>query len=185
MTTPTETSEFPRLLALAKLRPGEPYSFTETADVEEMRAAAKRLDALSIRKLRFEGKLSPVGKRDWRLQGIVGATVSQACVVTLEPVTTRIDADISRIYSASAAPVPDGAELGPDDDIEIEPLPDEIDLGDIALEALALALPDYPRADAATLPDEATSPDDPGPEARENPFAALAALKDKMGKTDD
>ncbi|MEO0913555.1 MAG: DUF177 domain-containing protein [Pseudomonadota bacterium] len=185
MTTPLEIPEFPRPLSLARLRSGEPYSFVELAEPHEMAAAAARLDALSIRKLRFEGTLRPVGKRDWRLQGTVGATVTQACVVTLEPVTTRIDSAVSRLYSASAAQVPDGAELGPEDDIEVEPLPEEIDLGEIALEVLALALPPYPRAEAAALPEAATDPQDPGPEARENPFAALSALKDKLGKPDE
>ncbi len=176
---------FQRSVMLNRLTPGEPYSFSEVADTAESVSIATHLEALSVKKLRFDGILEPVGKRDWRLRGNLGATVSQPCVVTLEPVTTRIDTDVNRLYSASAAPVPDGAELGPEDDINIEPLPAALDLGEIAVEEIALALPAYPKRPEAELPNAATDPADPGPETRENPFAALAALRDKMEKPED
>ncbi|WP_161860845.1 YceD family protein [Algicella marina] len=179
------SSAFSRPVQLSRLTSAQPHLFEETADTGEMKAAALQLDIPAIRKLRLSARLEPAGKRDWRLRGSVGATVTQECVVTLEPVVTRIDTDFTRLYSAAARPVPDGAELGEDDDIDIEPIPEELDIGAIALEEIALALPLYPRAAGAELPETAVDPDDPGEVKRENPFEALAALKDKLSGNDD
>ena len=71
--------------------------------------------------------------------------------------------------------------LDPDEDDEIEPLGDRIDLGLVATEALALALPAYPRKPGAssgrpTLGLPATDASD-----AVKPFAALAALRGKLG----
>jgi hypothetical protein len=44
-----------------------------------------------VRKLRFIGTLEPEGAQDWRLTADLGATVVQPCVVTLAPVTTRLE----------------------------------------------------------------------------------------------
>ena len=66
--------------------------------------------------------------------------------------------------------------VDPDEDDEIEPLGDRIDLGRVAVEALALALPAYPRKPGAELrPRDRRGGDEP------KPFAALAALRGKAG----
>ena len=61
----------------------------------------------------------------------------------------------------------------PDD--EIEPLGPMIDAGEVLVEALALALPPYPRAEGAELPVAATAPDDQEDGGR-RPFQGLADL---------
>ncbi|MFN4100050.1 MAG: YceD family protein [Pararhodobacter sp.] len=141
----------------------------------EVRAGlAGELGALKIRKLDFRGTLTAEGRHDWRLEGMLGATAIQECVVTGEPVTTRIDTTIIRRFLRDMPePAEPEAEI-PDDDT-LEPLGASIDPGAVMTEALALALPDYPRAPGAELPESAT--DDTGPDERPNPFAALAALK--------
>lgn len=133
-----------------------------------------------IRKLSFVGTLRPEGRHDWRLEGMLGATVVQDCVITSEPVTTRIDTAVLRRFLRRMPEVDDIEAEIPDDD-SIEPLGPTIDPGAVMAEALALALPDYPRVPGAGLDDSATAqppgaaplPDTP----RRNPFAALAALK--------
>ena len=94
-----------------------------------------------MRKLRFAGRLVRLAGGGWQLDAELGATVIQTCVVTLDPVTTRIDQPVRRTFLPEAAPR--GAEIvvSPDEDDEIEPLGDRIDLGLVAIEALALALP--------------------------------------------
>ena len=139
-----------------------------------------------IRKLRFAGALIPVGKRDWRLEGLLGATVQQACVVTLEPVTSRIDEEVARAYAADFT-VPDAAEVEMPEDDSTDPLPETLDLHEVMVEALALALPAYPRADGAetgtavfTEPGKAAMTDEDA-----KPFAGLAALKQSLENKDD
>ncbi|WP_375281967.1 DUF177 domain-containing protein [Pseudooctadecabacter sp.] len=147
---------------------------------------AEALDVLTIRKLRLEGELIPMGKTDWRLEATLGATVQQACVVTLEPVTTRIDDDVLRTYSANFED-PDAAEVEMPEDDTTEPLPETLDLVAVMAEALALSLPPFPRKNGAeigsvqyTEPGKAAMTDE---DAR--PFAGLAALRDSLENKDD
>ncbi len=63
-----------------------------------------------------------------------------------------------------------------------EPLPAAIDLMAVAAEALALALPPYPRAPGAVLGDARFAEDGATPLSDEDarPFAGLAALRERM-----
>src|SRR3712207_2008905 len=74
--------------------------FALTPEAEGRAAVAADLGIPAVRKLRFEGRLVPEGRHDWRLEADLGATVVQECVVTLAPVTTRIDERIQRRYMA-------------------------------------------------------------------------------------
>jgi uncharacterized metal-binding protein YceD (DUF177 family) len=155
--------------------------FTLEPDADARRAAAARLGIDAVRKLRFEGTLAPEGTRDWRLEARLGATVVQPCVVTLAPVTTRIDTVVLRAYLADfVEPEEDEAEM-PEDETQ-EPLPDRLDLADVMLEALALALPDYPRAEGAELGGAAFAEPGVKPITDEDarPLAGLAALRDLL-----
>lgn len=149
-------------------------------DTARLAAIAADLGLDVLRKLRFAGRLIPDGRRDWRLVATLGATVVQPCVVTLVPVTTRIDEAVTRHYLADPSPfqpVADEVEM-PEDDT-VEPLPAVIDIEAVMLEALTLALPLYPRADGSELGTLEAMP--PGAEpldaARVHPFSALAALR--------
>lgn len=169
-------------------------------DATARAALAAELDLLALRKLDFKGAIGAAGTRDWRLEGRLGATVVQPCVISAEPVSTRIDVAVSRVFSASgdlAAPTTEPAtgpayqaETQMPEDDRIEPLTSEIDPGAVMTEALALALPDYPRKPGAALGDDgvlAVVPPgaEPIPEKPENPFAALAALRRGDGRNEN
>ena len=144
-------------------------------------AVAADLDLPGVRKLRFEGRLVPEGRQDWRLEARLGATVVQDCVVTLEPVVTRIDEAVTRRYMAS---LPQDEEPGEHEmgDDEVEALPSSLDVAAVMLEALALALPPFPRAPGVELGEVVvTAPGAlPLTEERAKPFAGLGdALKPK------
>lgn len=173
------------------LRPAElpqrrPHEVDLTPDAASMAALARELGLDGLRKMRLTGKLSPLGKRDWRFTGQVGATVIQPCVITLEPVTTRVEEPIDRTWRAGMEEETAAESEMPDDATE-EPLGDVIDLGLVAQEALALAIPMYPQAKGATL--KTTNFTEPGKEAMTDeaakPFAGLAALKATMESGDD
>lgn len=144
-------------------------------------AIAARLGLLAVKKLRFEGAFAPEGRRDWRLTGRLGATVVQPCVVTLAPVTTRIETEVVRTYRAEMPqPVHHEIEM-PEDDTE-EPLPELLNPMDVVEEALALALPLYPRAEGAEIGEAVFGPPNAAPMRDEDtrPFAALARLKNQQ-----
>lgn len=150
-------------------------------DAAARKAMADRLGLTALRKLRFEGHLTPEGRRDWRFEADLGATVVQPCVATLAPVTTRIDTKVVRIYRAEMPPLPEGEDIEmPQDDTE-EPLPGTLDLAQVMEEALALALPIYPRAEGAEPVQTRAAPPGVAPLSDEavKPFAALARLKQK------
>ncbi|MBU2963388.1 DUF177 domain-containing protein [Citreicella sp. C3M06] len=179
----TSTTPTPMRLRVASLRTGSPTTFDLRPDETVRSAVAAELDLLSLRKLRLSGALIPEGRDAWRLDAVLGATVTQPCVVTLAPVTTRIDEPVTRIWrpeSALSHPG-EGSEIEISDE-DIDPLPDVIDLRAVLSEALALALPQYPHAEGASQVaealDDAAAPEPD--EKRPNPFAALEGLKSKL-----
>lgn len=176
---PADTPSRP--FRIADLARRGPQAFRIEPAVDERAALAAELGISEVRKLRFEGSLVPEGNRDWRLEARLGATVVQPCVVTLAPVVTRIDETVTRRYLARM-PAPEaepGSEVEMPVDVETEPLGHEIDPAQVMAEALALALPDYPRAPGAALEQAVYA--EPGVEpltdAAAHPFAALKHLK--------
>lgn len=160
------------------------HAFALRPDGDACRALAADLGIVGIKKLSFEGQIAPEGDRDLRLDGKLGATVVQDCVVTGDPVTTRLEEPVLRQFLTDLEP-PDADEAEmPDDDTQ-DPMPAEIDLTAIMAEALALALPPWPRADGVdpvdltvTEPGKTPMTDDDA-----KPFAGLKDLF-KNGDTD-
>lgn len=170
-------------LRVAELPKNRPVAFSLRPDAVENSAIATQLGLLGLRKLSFKGTLHPAGKSDWRLEAQLGATVVQACVVTLDPVTTRLNEPVVRQFLAKMPETPDGEEIELEDDT-IEALPAVIDLVEVMIESLALALPLYPRQDGAGIGQLSTTEPGATPLSDDDvkPFAALAALKDKLEK---
>ena len=168
-------------LRLSRLPATEPTAFEYVPDAETTGAIRDRLGLSGLRKLRLAGRIEPAGREDWHLSAHLGATVVQPCAVTTEPVTTRIEEAVERRYLAHwSEPEAPEAEM-PEDD-SAEPLPATVDLRALLEEALALALPAFPRAPDAELGEMAARPPGAAPiEAEEeSPFAALADLKKRL-----
>tara|TARA_R110002126_G_scaffold68704_1_gene173905 strand:+ start:69256 stop:69915 length:660 start_codon:yes stop_codon:yes gene_type:complete len=175
-TPPTSTA-----LRVADLPQNADTPFSLRPDADTMRQIADELGLTTLRKLSFEGKLTATGKSDWRLDARLGATVVQPCVVTLEPVTTRIDANITRFFIKDyQEPEEPEAEM-PDDD-RSEPLTSWVDPAAVMIEALALEVPEYPRADGAELGQAVYAEPGIAPMTDEDarPFAGLAQLREKL-----
>lgn len=173
-------------VTLSRLPRGSDTAFDLSPDAAARDALARMLKIDALRKLRFAGRLIPEGARDWRLEATLGATVVQPCVVTLAPVTTRLDQPVARRYAEDAAlPEDDEAEM-PEDDT-LEPLPATLDLGAVMAEALALALPLYPRAEGATLDRQVFAAPGVTPMSDEDarPLAGLAALRNRLKDGED
>ncbi len=173
-------------LRVADLSQNTPVTFLIRPEPAHLAVITQALGLTALRKLSFEGHLRAVGKTDWRLSGRLGATVVQPCVVTLEPVTTRIDKDIERQFIADYAD-PEDPEVEMPEDETSEALGVWIDPDAVMQEALALALPDYPRKDGAELGQMVyTKPGDvPMTDEDARPFAGLAGLKAQLDKGSD
>jgi uncharacterized metal-binding protein YceD (DUF177 family) len=174
-------------LRVSELPKGASLPFDIVPDATARAQMADALGVLALRKLTFRGELAPLGRRDWQLTALLGATAQQACIVTLEPMTSRVDVRVQRRFlsdmphTEELEPTPDDGVPMPEDDAE-EALGAIIDLGRILIEALALALPDYPRKDGAESAGVAAAPPGVAPldDDAVKPFAGLAALKARM-----
>lgn len=168
---------------VSELPPGRARDVRYVADAAALEAGRAQLRILGLSKMRLEGRLTPVGRTDWRFTGRVGATVTQACVATLEPVRTRIEAPVSRLFTADwVEPEPDSETEMPEE-VDVDPLGEAIDFLQLALEEVALAMPDYPRAPDLPPVEAEARPAGAAPLAEdeaERPFAALKALRDRM-----
>ena len=183
MTAPDQpTPPAAHLLRLSELASRKPTHFTVTptgADHDALLADLRAdLGVESLRKVRLEGKITPKGKNDWHLTAQLGATVTQPCVATLEPVTTRIDEPLERIYTANPPAVDEATEIEMPEDDRIEPLPEAVDLMHVLFEGLTLSVPAFPRIEgsgpvkiAVTEPEKEAMTDE-----QAKPFAGLADL---------
>lgn len=172
------------VLATSKLAAA--HDFALKPDAAQRAQLAETLGILGIKKLSFAGTLAPSGAKDFKLTAHIGATVTQACIVTNEPVTTRIEEDVLRLYEHGLQ-MPEGDEVEMPEDDTVEPLPAEIDLSLVMEEALALALPPWPRAEGVEPVDITVTEPGKAPMTDEDtkPFAGLKDLRDKLGGTEE
>lgn len=168
-------------LRVADLQQTAPTPFEIRPEGEALKALAAELGVNALRKLRFAGALRALGKRDWILEATLGATVVQDCVVTLDPVTTRIDQKVVRRYLAGFDE-PQDAEVEMPEDDTTEALGSHIDPYEVMIESLSLAIPAYPRKEGEALGQAVfTAPGvQPLRDEDTKPFAALSALKDQL-----
>jgi hypothetical protein len=153
------------------------------ADAEARLALAEAHGLVSVE--RFVADLMVT---DWKGSGIsvngtVEAKITQACIVTLDPLTARIDEPVDAVFlprNSKLLRLPDASgELmidpeGPDAPEIIDG--DHVDVGALAEELFAVALDPYPRK-AGVEPLEIRE----DVEATMNPLAEkLAALKGKL-----
>lgn len=193
MTQPHSTAHTPPgpplidRVAVARLdrAEGADNSFRLTPDAEERARIARFLDIEAVERMTLTVRLFPLDGDGWEARGQLTATVVQSCVVTLEPVRNVVDTPVRRTY-LHAPDIPESAEMELDED-DLDP-PDvfdtHIDLGQLAVETLALALDPWPRAEGAEF--DARRYGEPGAEAVDEetsrPFASLAELRHKLDR---
>ncbi|RUS63688.1 DUF177 domain-containing protein [Pseudorhodobacter sp. E13] len=171
---------------VAGLSSRKPNRFDLKPDAETRAAIAAFLDITAIKTLRFSGMISPKGRHDFVLEAALEAEVEQPCCVSLAPVRSHLREDVLRVFLADYD-LPEAAEMEMPEDDTSEPLGEVIDAGHVLLEALALALPPFPKAEGATLENAQFTAPGAAPLRDDDlrPFAGLAALKAKLENPDD
>lgn len=176
---PAPQPEFSRPVTVDAL--GDGGAFAAEAAPPERAALAARYQVPGVRALRYRAEVRPWGPGGWRVSGEVEAELTQICVVTLEPIDTKLREPFER-FLAPARRLDEAAELlDAEMDEALEPLTEAIDLGEIAAEAAALAIDPYPRKPDAAFEGAVKGPPGVAPMTDEDarPFARLAALKDE------
>lgn len=174
---PQPQAEFSRLVDVERLN-GKSCVETVEATATERAALAERLDLSALEALTATVRLEPVAGGDFlRASGRFAAQVVQPCSVTLEPVVSDIEESFERTYTFQepAAPAPgQEIELDPEGEEPPDPIVDGmVDLGELVVEELSLAIDPFPRAPGAVFDAAAAGVAD----EKENPFAALAKLR--------
>lgn len=170
------------------LSPRKPTRFSYHPDKAERAALAQDLGLLSLHALELTGEIRPAGGDELVLEAQLVARADQPCSVTLVAVPATIDEPVRRRYVAGYQ-LPEGDEVEMPEDDTVEPMPEVIDLAEIAAEALALALPLYPRAPGVEFTQALHAGEGVTPlsDAEVKPFSALKGLADQLkakGKTD-
>lgn len=171
----------PTAFRRTELSSRKPTRFDFRPDPAQTAALVAELGLLDLAALHLKGEIRPIGRSDFELAAQLSADVVQPCAVTLAPVPARIDEPVLRRFIADWQD-PEGDEVEMPEDDSAEPLPEVIDLVDVTREALALALPLYPRAPGAELGEAVFAAPGTAPIRDEDlkPFAGLAALKAKL-----
>jgi uncharacterized metal-binding protein YceD (DUF177 family) len=169
--------------SVSALSPKKPTRFDVTATAVDLLKMTAFFEIISVKTFKFRGEITPKDKYDFVLIGHLVATVEQACIISLEPVFTKITEEVTLTYLCSM-PIPDADDVEIPEDDTLEPLPENIDPTNVGIEALSLALPPFPRLQNATLTQAVfTAPGvKPFDSADVNPFAGLAGLVERLTK---
>ena len=152
-------------------------SATLTADEEQRAGLAKFAGVVAVEEFAGQMTLKKLGPTRFELGFALSAAIVQACVVTLEPVRSRIARDFTRQlhFTPNLRRELKEVVLAPADDEgpeEIDSL--HYDLAEPLVEEFLLAIDPYPRAPGV----EFAPPEGEG-DAAESPFAALKSLKSR------
>jgi len=123
------------------------------ASPDELAAIARALGLIACTSLRVHYAIQPMSGERYRLSGRLHAEVTQACVVTLDPVEGTLEESFeATFWPREAMPEPESGELAIDDAPEPEPIvAGQIAVGRVVFESLAAALEPYPRKPGAVL----------------------------------
>lgn len=130
---------------------------------------ARALDLASLDAFVADLNLAPASV-GWRLEGRVRAEAVQTCGLTLEPLPVSIDQAFAVMLTEQADEADAEVEVTLDDDAPDVVEDGKVDLGQYAVEQLALNLDPFPRKPGAQFqpPDQ---PEEP------SPFAVLKAFR--------
>ncbi len=153
-----------------------------SATEAERTELAAAFDILACASLDCDLRIRAVRQGRYRVTGTIKAAVTQACVVSLEPIETEVAEAIDvEFWPADQITAPEktddeGEFFDPNAQDAAEPIENgKIAYGRLVYECVSAGLPAYPRKADAELVWRA-APDS----ADVHPFAALAKLKQKL-----
>lgn len=153
---------------------------SRTACDQERAEIARLLELPACDALEADYRVVLIGGGRFRLTGELRASLTQSCIVTLEPVAAKVREELAEEFWPQDMIVDAPGEIGEQErDALSYELPEAIgdgmiDVGRVVYEQLATALDPYPRA--ADVAFSWTEPS-AGEEAENTPFSVLRRLK--------
>jgi uncharacterized metal-binding protein YceD (DUF177 family) len=143
--------EFSRLISVARLPPKGTEEYIEAKPTERA-ALAKRFDVVEISSLKSWLTLTPSSNESVAVAGKIQATVLQHCVVTLDPLISRLEVEVDLIFVPSKQRLDGAGEPILDDREDIETFDGgKIDIGEMVAQNLGVNIDPYPRKPDAVL----------------------------------
>jgi uncharacterized metal-binding protein YceD (DUF177 family) len=169
--------EFSRPISTLRLG-SEPARYEVAATAAERAALADRFGIPAIHVLEAEIGLQRRPEGDIAFAATMRAAVTQICVVTLEPFDVSVEEPFTLVFRPGIdEDEADRLALEEPDEETVEPLVnDQIDIGEVVAQELALALDPYPRGPGAAAADGGegqSAGQDTVTERSESPFAVL------------
>ncbi|HAA91304.1 MAG TPA: DUF177 domain-containing protein [Rhodospirillaceae bacterium] len=177
----SEEAEFSRWVVADEIG-DEMRTMNIEATPEELIALTARFELTGLERLEASLQIKRAEKTGLiEIDGRFSAIGSQQCVVSLEPVAFELDETLSCFFADDGVEETDiELDLSDEDPPEIVEN-NQIDLGELTVQQLAVALDPYPRAPGVDIPASGLNfgeKDDKGDKVPENhPFAALRRLK--------
>ena len=172
--------EFSRPILIDQL-PAKVSRHNIEAEPSERAAVAKRLDLLELTSLNAKIEMEPIARTGLiRVNGRLTARVVQACVVTLAPLAATLEEAFELTFGPPEAALDEEGEIEVSWDQSDPPdliVDGCIDIGEVVVEHLALALDPFPRAPEAAFQPPPERPENTNGQA--NPFAVLSSLRQK------
>ncbi|MEM0976924.1 MAG: YceD family protein [Pseudomonadota bacterium] len=183
----TRSVHLEETIRLSDIRSRTSFSFDADYTEETLERLSALLDLIKLSKLKFRGEFEAENDTAIRLTASLGATAVQSCILTLAPVTTRVDVKINQQFLPAKGQDTSSSEIEIQESDPEDFLPDGFSLFDLVAEHLALELPEYPRAEGATLSNTVFTEPGKKPMTDEDarPFAELDALRKKLAGDDD
>ena len=176
------TPEFSRVVRIDTLGTS-PRALSIDAAESERAALAARFGLQGIEHLSADTSITRHGD-EIRVDRTLRASVTQSCVATELPVPEEVEEAFTLVFR------PEPAVSGADEEIELSENEldvtfykgGSVDVGEAVAETMSLSLNPYPRSpEAETALKDAGVKSEEEAKADSSPFAALAALKDKLG----
>jgi uncharacterized metal-binding protein YceD (DUF177 family) len=164
--------EFCRKVEVDRLPPSGETTHDIAASEAERAELARRVGLVALDRLEARVMLGRLAGGLVRLTADLSADVVQECVVTLEPVASRVEDRFTLLYGHAQGDARDVVLSGEAE--LVEPISGStLDIGEAVAQQLSLALDPYPRAPEAMAAAPAAGSSDA------SPFAALAKWKEK------
>ena len=155
------------------IKPDATYKCKIVPSDDEVNMLLSRFDYIAVNDLVATLEIRKVARNCWDIRGRLTADVVQSCVVTGKPLPESVDFTLEERYVRLEDDIR-SVEVDLDG---VEPLKNGfIDLGEMVIQSLALAVTAWPRAtDVAEYIE-------PEPVKSDHPFAGLAAIKQPNSK---
>jgi Large ribosomal RNA subunit accumulation protein YceD len=151
------------------------------ASADELLEIARALDLIACTTLKAAYSIVPMSGGRYRLHGRLQAAISQACVVTLDPVDSTVEETFAATFwPEKDVPRPRGGEIDIDEEADPEPIvAGQLAVGRVVFESLAAAIDHFPRRPDAELDRRSSGASERAEGTPEGPFAVLAGIKSK------